>query len=438
MDELCLEPDLWIPRTSPLDPIIQDARRFYGLPDDSPVVVTGHQPVPPHPGILTKYIAAEAWASLHDALTVHLVIDTGLEPVACLDVPIGEPPAGIEVFMHTLADESSGPLMCRMPATPRSIAQVSSPASVVAGVSRLVQAWQQAPREDAAAQAWSVVQDVMSPWVVKAPVIFASQLIESPVGALWVEAMRSDACGCVDAYNRAARAFPEARIALLAPGDDPELPLWVIDGTNRRPAYASDLSEQHRLVPRALLTTAIVRSMVDLFVHGSGGMRYEQVMEAWLALWRPTLLAPKVLATASCRLPLGDPSDFALARQHALAANRQAQHDPDARGSGLSASKQRLLEEVGRHDRGTPGRQAAYEALQAYVQDRRKAHQGSTIDLEAIDRSTGIAARRDWPAVFYDLTVMDHLAQAIRDCFSAVSTPHLSKSVQPSHRPQCQ
>ncbi len=438
MDEVRLEPLQWTPRALQSDAVIQDTRRWFGWPDDQPVVVTGHQPVAPHPGILTKYIAAEAWAKVHDAHVAHVVIDTGMDLVARVDVPVGAPPSGLHVVTHTLAEELSGPLMGRAAARPQTVSVASLDAALASGIMHLQEAWQHAPQDDAASQAWAVVQHVMQPWVSPAPVVYASQLLQSPLGMQWLEAMQADAQACVQAYNRAVAQYPEAQLSSLAEGDNPELPLWVIDGPTRRSAYASDLALGHQVVPRALLTTALVRSVGDLFVHGMGGMRYDQVMEAWVGAWRPVTLAPKVLATASCRLPLGEASSYAQARQEVVTAHRRARHDPDGGGAGMSVTKQRLLDEIARHDRGTPGRQAAFDALQAYI------HQGAH-DVEpvseavaAIDRSAEIAARRDWPAVLHPSMVIDQLAAKVQEGVSGAASRRPSKSARPSHHRLCQ
>src|SRR5690606_40978326 len=84
-----------------------------------------------------------------------------------------------------------------------------------------------------------------------------------------------------------------------------ELPLWRVDREGRRHrAFLHDLEMDGTLYPRALMMTALARlGLCDLFIHGTGGGRYDQVTERWMYEWLKVKLAPMAVATASIHLP---------------------------------------------------------------------------------------------------------------------------------------
>lgn len=440
MAECVISPGPWEGRGAPIDTLAQETRAALGLTVDTPLVVSGHQPTAPHPGILAKYIAADAWASAAGATTCHLVIDTAAAAIATIDVPVGHAPESLTSSPVSLAIESTGPLMTRAAATPSQSTIDTSLVWSDTGLATLRDAWEAAPDDQGAApQAAWVVASVCSPWVKPATVVFASSLLSTPTGSALVDAMRRDPAACVHAYNDAAGHVPKGGVTQLQTGSDPELPLWVVADDGLRPAHASDLNKAITLAPRALVTTAIMRSIADLFIHGTGGMAYDQVMEAWVASWNPLSLSPRVLATATLRLPLGEEADFQQACDHAIAQHRRATHDPAASGHAPSPAKQRLLDEIARHDRGTPGRQAAFDALHALVDSHRDAGEDEAHHqhVHAIKLGQDIAARRTWAAVLHNPSAIDALADDCRTQVSAVSVPRSARSTPPSRRQPC-
>jgi hypothetical protein len=180
----------------------------------------------------------------------------------------------------------------------------------------------------------------------------------------------------------AAQPFPD----LAVEGELVELPLWQIDGARRtvwvrtgeRPALVVDgvelcvledavgapdrlLEAGLALAPKALLLTLFSRLLVaDLFVHGVGGGRYDQVTDDVFRRFLGIEPTPFVVASMTVYLPLGarvvgegeveaatmalnrlrqnpdqmlDDVEFDTAAEHALAV-------------GLAAEKQRLVLEI--------------------------------------------------------------------------------------------
>jgi hypothetical protein len=158
--------------------------------------------------------------------------------------------------------------------------------------------------------------------------------------AAFVAHLALDARAFADAYNsalidyrertgtrNAAQPFPD----LETDGDLVELPLWLVgDGrrtvwarTGERPALVADgevlcelgdaakapgrvLEAKLSLAPKALALTAYARLLVtDLFIHGVGGGRYDQVTDDVLRRYFGVTPTPFVVASMTMYLPLG-------------------------------------------------------------------------------------------------------------------------------------
>ncbi len=125
----------------------------------------------------------------------------------------------------------------------------------------------------------------------------------------------------------AAQPFPD----LESGGDLVELPLWVVSErrrtvwarTGERPALVADgevlcelgdaagapgrlLESGLALAPKALALTAYTRLLVaDLFIHGIGGGRYDQVTDDVMQRYFGVTPTPFVVASMTMYLPLG-------------------------------------------------------------------------------------------------------------------------------------
>ena len=69
----------------------------------------------------------------------------------------------------------------------------------------------------------------------------------------------------------------------IGPLDECELPFWRLDRAtmSRTPLMEGDSASL--IAPRALTLTAIARLLLcDVFIHGTGGARYDLAMERWI------------------------------------------------------------------------------------------------------------------------------------------------------------
>jgi hypothetical protein len=173
-----------------------------------------------------------------------------------------------------------------------------------------------------------------------------------------------DARAFADAYNAAladyrertgtrgaAQPFPD----LEADGHLVELPLWVVGDrrrtvwarTGERPALMADgevlcelgdaagapgrvLDAGLALAPKALALTAFTRLLVaDLFIHGVGGGRYDQVTDDVLRRYFGAEPTPFVVASMTVYLPLGARVVTDGEIEGVTAALNRLRHNPD-------------------------------------------------------------------------------------------------------------
>jgi hypothetical protein len=205
-----------------------------------------------------------------------------------------------------------------------------------------------------------------------------------------------------DAYNASVAG---ERIAPLSAG---ELPFWTLDRAAgaRAPLFAH---APHALVaPRALALTAIARLVAcDLFIHGTGGARYDRAMEAWIGRAfgadARAHLAPMAMATATRHAPLAAlvPSFDAAATPEAL---RTLEQDPFDDGGRTKAE---LVAAIGDRTADRAERRRAYLAMRRAIAAARTAREPELAALRAriaanteARRIHALATDRAWPFPF--------------------------------------
>ncbi len=412
------------------------ARGELGVPIDRPIVATGHQSLLWHPGILVKYLAVQAiTGDCTEYAAANLVVDQHVGAFGSFDVPARGRDGGLMVRSVTLTEASAGVPMgwhpAFVPAEP-SFGPVALPC-VETGVRRIVDAVAaHASRPNAALQMAAALAELMSPWVKPWPEVSSSDLMKTSLARAVLQEMARDSRACAAAYNAAVAAVPDAGIGALAvTGDRVELPLWRRSGDGRR-EHADDGDvrrwlaggdEKSELLPRALLLTLLVRlGMCDLFVHGTGGARYDRAMQRWLDDWLGLRPAPIATATASLRLPLGRPGERPVPLVEAQRAARRVWHDPEPGRSAPGPRKTGLLGAVNAAGRRSRERRRAFTRMHEALADLRRDHAGR-VDAagrrEEIARrqvlEAPIAARRDWAFPLYPPEMIDDLAAEVRE-----------------------
>lgn len=413
-------------------PTARAERQLLGLPTDRPVIMTGHQPVVWHAGILAKYLACDAALRSADAAGAWLVVDQDVVDPGALRIPVlgavGDlTDADLRIAPAQPPGAAAGatlPLAATLPALPSTLPQVES------GLRRIADALNAARDASSLAQQLShALAALISPLIEPRTTVFATRLNATATFAELIDAMRADPAACVTAYNRAVAAFPDAGVRPLANNtDNIELPLWRIRaGRTRSPVTASDLPSipREELAPRALLMTAIARlTLCDLFIHGVGGARYDRITERWITDWLSRTLAPAVVATADLLLPLAsDDTPSPETIRDAVWRAHAARHNPQLIGRDDLQDRKRALLESARHngaDQHAAFREI-HDMLDEYRREERSrldALQSDADRLAARQEEARIAGDRAWPFPFHDAASLEALHTAIKSAFS--------------------
>jgi hypothetical protein len=339
-----------------------------------PVVVTGHQAEFFHAGVFAKMIAVHELARRVGGQAVFLTVDSDVPKTQQLVVPqvtargvrrVGVPIPGVD-------------LLRAFEAQPR----VSRAAwlQFFAGVTALCE-WGDRSLLPAFARGWLTIEQPDPSYcdaLARAHAAAAealglggtrelrmSQLCPTAAFRTFAAAMLRNARRCAAQYNAAQAAYRQRHrvrsrgrpvLPLVIDEQAVELPLWIIhDGEPRQRLFVArrgdgvDLLAGQRAIgslsrselasgepwaleragwqlrPRALALSAFARLfLADLFVHGIGGAKYDEMMEEFIEpLARESRLAPACCVTATVRLPLPH-SNVRLAD---IAAARHQAHD---------------------------------------------------------------------------------------------------------------
>ncbi len=393
-----------------------------GSPNGGPIVMTGHQPELYHPGVWVKDFLVERLTRETGALGIDIVVDTDLCEGVRLRVPCLLPSAGVcEV---PLAAGGTDVTYVQLPvpdATLRGafrdggVAALSSlPAPALrrhfetfcdalddaADSSPDLGTLMTAARRRYEASAETTYLEILASAQSRLPSFrrFAATLLIDAVGFRHVLNTALADYRARTGTRSAVQPFPD-----LAEGDGRvEAPFWLLAGGRRLPAsvgsdgrlYAADepvamlgttvdsaadaLAEHDFLLaPRAITLTLFQRLFVaDLFVHGTGGGRYDRVTDAIIAGYYGVEPPSFVVASMTLLLPLGarTVTDEEVAdAEHRL---HRFEHNPDS-----------VLAEV---EFDTAVEREAAEALA-----RRKAEAVEAISAPGADRKALGAAIRE-------------------------------------------
>ncbi len=417
-------------------------RRAVGLPVDRPVVMSGHQPTLWHAGILAKLLAACELARAADAHAAWIVPDMDEADPTTARLPQGRGDRLQERGVRVLTGDPPGPGVPAGALPPREPAPADAD---LRGLADALAAFRSEP--SLAMQAGrAVVRLACERFGLPEPtVLSASELCRTGAWTRFVEAIEADPRACVEAYNAAARAHPDAEVrALTVEKGRVELPLWrVRPGLARLPVFSDHLDAIPRdeLRPRALAMTAVVRAaLADLFIHGLGGERYDRVTEAWLAGWTGApawRLCPTGVATADARPDLGVDPDALPDPARARWLAHHARHAPALLGDDDAArAKADLLARIQTLKSEGLDPAAAFAELQALLRTVRDRHADrlAALDAEA-DRAAGFRALRDlaadrtWPWPTLPAASLDDLHAQIR---RAIDPATISRCAAPS------
>jgi hypothetical protein len=372
-----------------------------GDADSQPIVMTGHQPTVFHPGLVFKYEQTEQFAAAHNAIAVGIVIDSDEGDPGSFAFPspldnTAEGQLGLAITSESLARSAALYPTCQLKTTTQLRAMSHRVAAAIQET-----AGTKSPRGFLAIldQYTQLTTTSMmdANLIVRRQNGIGSRLLELPLTAfstfpetLHVFAdITTRAIEFAETHNNllaafrreeniknVANPFPDLRIESTTC----ELPFWVLDvaGNSRRIAsvrklgttcelLANDecvlswngrMTPEHldaltagglQLIPRGALITGSMRLLTsDLFVHGTGGAKYDRFTDRLLKIWWNVEPTPFVVASASRFLfpheqdELKELDDIAL-KLRDLSHNPQRFVGTGVFSSDLEASLQQLI-----------------------------------------------------------------------------------------------
>jgi hypothetical protein len=446
-------------------------RRELGVTLAGPLLVSGHQPGFPHPGIWAKRLVLTRAREL-GLETLFLVVDSDEAGNVAAVVPRRSP--GLCTVRHPLVAGPRG-----TPYEALGVPTASEWGTFVDGIARDLGTLDQpvllerlASLDRAAGQARGSVRDLggflarLLP-EAEAPAdreLTVSRLSQTHGFVRFALGLMLDAGRYWDAHNRALRAHrAERRVRSPAqPVPDLreahgalELPLWAVVEGRRHPVFvrregsqvvlssdgrelcqlpATDFAQAEGMLrafalrPRALILTAFVRLCVaDLFVHGTGGRHYELAGDRILAELFGHPPPPFAVVSATVHLFRENRGDSTDERARLARTDRDLRYhaerflDPTEPGvAALVAEKQRLvarLEQAALGERGPDGRRL-HELYQLMLARTRQLRESCASELAALGAPGALEQEaraihcREYPWFLYDQTELKRIILA--------------------------
>lgn len=261
-----------------------------GCGGDSPLLLAGHQPELAHPGVWAKNFALNGLARRLGGIPLNLVVDNDTLKSTSLRFPTfltGDPDS---VRLESVSfDAFNG----EVPYEDRGVADAEFFRSFP---NRAAELWANWGYEPLLAKHWKYAANVGEAftamrrdreraWGCDNLELPVSRLAQTRAFRRFAAHILSDLPRFRNAYNAAIRAYREANGVRSANHPAPELaegeaPFWVRSAGGRR-ARATPASDVTALRPRALTLTLFARVCLgDLFIHGIGGGKYDEVTDA--------------------------------------------------------------------------------------------------------------------------------------------------------------
>ncbi|MFI4876921.1 MAG: hypothetical protein ACIALR_16330 [Blastopirellula sp. JB062] len=344
--------------------LIESAARYtfayrepFELPSaTSPIVMGGHQPGLFHPGVWFKNFLLNSVSRAAGAIAVNLIVDA--DAIASPTISIPERQADGVWRQHRAAyDAASSPIAWEeRTVIDRAVfdqfgERTADRISPIVGNPIIASLW---PRVLQAVDATGNIGRSFAQARHQLEAAWGLQTLEIPLSLayssrsflrfaahLWQNASRFAAIynDAIDEYRQLhkIRSANHPAPHLASEADLVETPLWVWTASDprRRGLYVGrtsagvrltdrgsfdvtisndvdsaidallELEEEVRLRPRALLTTTYARlALSDLFIHGIGGAKYDQVTDLIIARFFGVAPPPIVAATATVHLPI--------------------------------------------------------------------------------------------------------------------------------------
>ena len=382
----------------------QQARQeIVGITDEQPIIATGHQIELYHPGVWVKNVLIEAAAAKVGGVALHVAVDTDAPKHLQLRWPNGAMPISEDptLFTGAWAGVVAGPSAEHV----QQVEEVFDAAAtawpfrpMMGPVFDALRDGRAAYLPDAVLAASAAVDQTLG--LGRRQTVVLSRAMASAAYLTFVHHVAANTDRFAAAYNAglahyrhangiktASRPMPDLAVS----GDRIELPFWLDDLRAERrtrafairrdknwvldagdgfafdPQRAADESaaalgsfldkRQLRLSPRALTLTMFLRLLlVDQFVHGIGGGRYDQVCDRVIHRFFNIAAPAFCVTTATLYFPTADRRDEVCipcikSEGHAI------------RHAALGEKKSAYLQQIAAKPPGSPQRYAAFVAM---------------------------------------------------------------------------
>lgn len=368
-------------------------------PSNGPIVVTGHQPEPFHPGVWIKNVAVDALAREVGGVGLNVVVDTDVYESSAMRLPAGDRERPRTETIAFDAEQPSGPweeatvvdpdLWTTFPDRLRAALE---PWGIDPGV---VPHWRPAEGSLAAATTGVRVRAERAAGVANLEVSL-SRVEETDAFRRFALHLLRDAErfhtiheDVLAAYRRRkglrSRTHPVPSLEVREGWIETPFRTWRTGERTRRPVFVrrrqdwlrvSDGGEDFAVLPaddelavaelrsladsgirvrtRALTTTMFLRLfLADLFVHGVGGAKYDELTDEIIARFVGLPAPPFLLLSGTRHLPLGGPFDVnaedvrqleRTLRDLRYNADRHLRDPLDPEVEGLVREKRELVE----------------------------------------------------------------------------------------------
>lgn len=445
---------------------LQEWRRTWRQGDShAPWVVTGHQPDWVHPGVWLKHFAVHHFAQRLSGRSMHVSIDTDVPKGATLALPrFGRDPH--DVTLHTVAYDQWetetiwSAISVREPQRflrfPESVAPItrSWPFQPI-----LTEFWRRLSRWALgtspirlAALLNAVRRSFEAEWGVRNEELDAHELWEQNARPFFTALVR-DLPRFRDVYNKAVRTYRQRYGVRSRQHPVPELvevdgyleaPFWFVQGGRRlrgfwrrdeghwqvrigsweSPRFADqgclvqNIVEEwgFQVYPRALLTTLMLRLfLADLFIHGIGGAKYDEVTDDIIRSYFQIEPPEYLVVSGTLRLPFplfpSTENDFRRIHEHLRQLRWHPERFLDHRTSWVE-QKERWLQYQPRTraDRKTRYRELLEltESLRPLVEPQRLATQTRLDRIRAELAANALLSRRDFAWIFQPAERLRH------------------------------
>ncbi len=434
----------------------------------SRIVLAGHQPQLFHPGVWFKNFVLHEIASRHSAVAINLVIDSDTIKTTAVRVPSGTVAEPIVENIPLDLPSPEIPYEARKVIDRECLESFGSRAADAIGPL--------APNPFVAAFWPLVVERAKACGNLGEVIAQARHVQEGRWGSTSYEIPQSHVCDLPafhwftchvlarlprmwEVYNRAVADYRQANHVrssahpvpdLAAEGDWLEAPFWIWDTQNptrrrlfvRQQANGLLLSDRSafeatlsltpegdaaravdqlaelaghgiRIRTRALITTLFARLLLgDLFLHGIGGAKYDQVTDAIIERFFGLKPPEYMTVTATLRLPIArtevTPDDVAriqaLLRDQTYHPERHLSVDGDATLTALVERKRQWIATT-----PTPSNarlrcrniRAANEQMQQYLDEQRHGLLAERASAEAALRNNALLSSREYAFCLY-------------------------------------